>query len=235
MKDLGREMAVVNRQLARSGLAEGGRLVMFISARRGEGVSSVASSAALEAAQHVQRPAWLIDLDVMGNRMFNAFAVGALARKWGGVGKPYSACLRETPFFSIRPTEPGAGINPSSFTAHQVGNTKLMVTQFDSSSLQPGQSLQVRSRPEYWDAVRESTDWTVVDAPALESSSAGLAVAGQMDNCVIVSKADETPPDEVENLRDQLEAHGARVSGVVLNRVRGDALFLDRVRRGLGG
>lgn len=232
MRDVRAQVGELNRQLSRSGLAKGGRLVMFIGPRRGEGVSSIATSAALEAAERVERPAWLVDLDIANNALFNEFAVGSMARTFGGVGKPYSACLRQQPFFAIRPSE-REDMPHDWFTAHRIGDTRLMVTQFDSERLKPGQSLQVRSQPAYWAAVRDATDWTVVDAPAPEVSTAGLAIAGQMDNCVIVARAGETPPDEIDDLRAQLEAHGGKVTGVVLNRMKGDALLFDRLWRGL--
>lgn len=214
-------------------MVDGGRIVMFIAARQEDGTSSLAVSSALEAATRVQRPAWLIDLDVAGNRLFNAFAVGELSQRYGGVGRPYSACLRERPFISIRTEDGPVEVDPRAFTAHQVGDTKLMVTQFDNTSLKPRQSLQVAAEPAYWAAVRRATDWTVVDAPALETSAAGLAVASQMDNCVIVARADETPPEDVAELREQLEDHGARVTGIVMSRVKRDALFFDGIWRGV--
>lgn len=233
MKDLQRLTTDLNRQLSRSGLADGGRVIMFIGAGQGVGASTIAVSSALEAATHVHRPAWLIDLDLASNHLFNAFAVGELSRKYGGVGRPYSACLRERPFVSIRSEGELSEIDPRAFTAHQVGDTKLMVTQFDPAALAPKQTLHIRAEPAYWSAVRQATDWTVVDAPSPEISPAGLAIASQMDNCVIVAAADDTPADQIADLRDQLEEHGGRVSGLVLNRMKSDALFFDSLWKGL--
>lgn len=237
MKDLRHrlERDGITRTLARSGLVEGGRLVMVIAARRNEGASSIAASMALLAAENAQRPAWLVDLDVAGNRQFNEFAIGDMSKVFGGVGRPYSACLRQQPFFDIEPAAPDQPFDPAWFTAHRVGDTRLMVTQFDVGRMRPRQTLRVRSRPAYWDAVRAATDWAVIDAPALEVSTAGLAVAAQMDNCVIVVRADHTPPDEVADLRAQIERHGGKVSGVILNRVGGDALLVDRMMGAVRG
>ncbi len=231
MKDLRQRLGGLNRTLARTGLVEGGRLVMFIAARRGEGVSSIAASSALLAAEKARRPAWLVDLDVAGNHLFNEFAVGPMSKVFGGVGEPYSACLRQQPFFSLQPPS-DTPLDPSAFTAHRVGETHLMVTQFDAERIAPHQTLQIRSRPAYWTAVREATDWAVIDAPALEISAAGLAIAGQVDNCVIVTRADATPPGEVDDLRAQIEHHGGRVAGIVLNRMGKDALAADTLWRG---
>jgi hypothetical protein len=106
-----------------------------------------------------------------------------------------------------------------------------MVTQFDSSRLKPGQGVRIRTQPAYWQAVRAATDWAVVDAPALELAGAGLAIASQMDRTVIVVNADETSPNEVEAVRREIENHGGRVGGVVLNREKPDARFADSLSR----
>jgi hypothetical protein len=52
-----------------------------------------------------------------------------------------------------------------------------------------------------------------------------------MDKTVIVVKADETTPNEVEAVRREIESHGGRVGGVVLNREKPDARFADSLSR----
>ena len=117
------------------------------------------------------------------------------------------------------------------FTAHRVGETRLMVTQFDASRLKTGYGVRIKTQPAYWQAVRAATDWAVVDAPALELAGAGLAIASQMDKIVIVVRADDTTPQDVEATRREIEAHGGRVAGVVLNREKPDGRFADRISR----
>jgi hypothetical protein len=202
---------------------------MFISARSGEGVSSVAAAFALLAAEQARRPVWLIDLDLKRNHLFNTFAVGPFADAFGGVGPPYSASLKTQPFFSVEPELPETGQGLGLFTAHRVGETRLMVTQFDASRLKTGHGIRIQ--PAYWQAVRNATDGAVVDAPALELAGAGLAIASQMDRVVIVVKADDTTPQDVDAARREIEAHGGRVAGVVLNREKPDARFTDRISR----
>ncbi len=229
MKDLRVDLTELHRSLSQTPATEGGRTVMFMGARSGEGTSSVAAAFALLAAEQARKPVWLVDLDLKRNHQFNSFAAGPFAEALGGVGPPYSAALKTEPFFAIEPEpkEPIQGF----FTAHRVGNTRLMVTRFDARRLASGQNIRIRTQPTYWQAVRAITDWAVVDAPALELSSAGLAIASQMDRTVIVVNADDTPPDDAETLRREIEAHGGRVAGVVLNRQKPDARFIDRIRR----
>ena len=229
MKDLRSDLADLHRTLSQTPATEGGRSVMFMSARAGEGVSSVAVSFALMAAKEARKPVWLVDLDLKRNHLFNTFALGPFAEAFGGVGPPYSAALKTQPFFTIEPEDPEANAGLGLFTAHRVGETRLMVTQFDASRVKSGHAIRIRTQPPYWQAVRAQTDWAVVDAPALERAGAGLAIASQMDRVVIVVRADDTTPSEVEAVRREIEAHGGKVGGVVLNREKKDARFIDRM------
>jgi Mrp family chromosome partitioning ATPase len=228
MRDLRSDLGDLYRALAQTPGVEGGRSVMFMSARSGEGVSSVAASFALLAAQHARRAVWLVDVDLKRNHQFNTFAVGPFAQAFGGVGPPYSAALKTQPFFTVEPEDAEANAGLGLFTAHRVGDTRLMVTQFDKSRLKSTQAIRIRTQPDYWQAVRAATDWAVVDAPALELAGAGLAIASQMDRVVIVVRADETTPADVDAVRREIEAHGGKVAGVVLNRRKGDARVADR-------
>ncbi|MDZ4760429.1 MAG: sugar kinase [Alphaproteobacteria bacterium] len=229
MIDLRDDLAGLLTTLSQTPAATGGRTVMFMSAQAGEGVSSVAASFALLAAETARKPVWLIDLDLRRNQAFNAFAVGEFSAKFGGVGPPYSAALKTRPFYTLEPEEDPSGSGVGALTAHRVGETRLMVTQFDASVLKPGQALRIRTQPGYWEAVRAATDWAVIDAPALERAGAGLAIAAMMDSAVIVVKADATPPADVDNLRKRIMAHGGRVAGALLNRRRADAQLTDRL------
>jgi Mrp family chromosome partitioning ATPase len=230
MLDLRSDLASLYRRLSQTP-AEGGRMVMFLSARSGEGVSSIAASFALLAAERARKPVWLVDLDLRRNHAFNMFAVGPFAEKFGGVGPPYSAMLKTQPFFSIEPDDPGAMAGLGLFTAHRVGETRMMVTQFDGARVKTGHAVKIRTQPAYWSAVRAATDWTVVDAPALERASVGLAIASQMDSTVIVVRADATPAREVDEVRRDVEAHGGTIAGAVLNRQKRDAGLSDRLSR----
>jgi len=231
VKDLRADLQELHRELSQTASIEGGRTVMFIAARSGEGTSSVATSFSLLAAEQARKPVWLVDLDLKRNHLFNAFAVGQFAEAFGGVGPPYSAALKTQPFFSVEPEPLEAIQGLGLFTAHRVGETRLMVTQFDATRLAAGQGIRIKTQPAYWQAVRAATDWAVVDAPALELASAGLAVTSQMDKTVIVVNADDTTPNDVETVRREIEAHGGRVAGVVLNREKPDARFVDRIWR----
>jgi Mrp family chromosome partitioning ATPase len=233
MEDVRADLEDLYRALSTAPAQEGGRIVMFMAARPGEGTSSVAASFALMAAEKARRAVWLIDLDLRRNTAFNAFALGEFAERFGGVSPPYSALLGAQPFYAIEggdASESPAG-PVGAFTVHRVGDSRLMVTQFDASRVKPGRGLKIRTAKDYWAAVRGATDWAIVDAPSLERAGAGLAVAAEMDRTVIVVRADDTPPGDVEALREEIESHGGKVAGCVLNQVRSDARFFEKLAR----
>lgn len=229
MRDLRRDLADLYSQLSQTPATDGGRSVMFVSARSGEGVSSIATSFALMAAEHARKPVWLVDLDLKRNHLFNTFAVGSFAEAFGGVGPPYSAALKTQPFFSIEPEDPQATAGLGLFTAHRVGQLRLMVTQFDASRIKSGHAIRIRTQPQYWQAARAATDWTIVDAPALELSAAGLAITSQMDRTVIVINADATTANDVAAVTAEITAHNGAIGGAVINRIKRDAAIIDRL------
>lgn len=231
MRDLRDRLDRLWRAASRLTAASGARCVMFMSAREGEGTSSVAASFALMAARKSQKSAWLIDLDLRRNAMFAAFEAG-FARDAGEPGRAFDASLKTDPPYSLTPKglERGsANAENKLLTVHEIKGTRLLVSRFRNEELKRGQRVQLRTQPGWWKTVRRAADWVIVDAPALSRSPAGLAMASQMDGVVIVLEADSTDAEELIGLRREIEAHGGRVIGVVMNRMGADARFADRL------
>lgn len=204
---------------------------MFVSANEGDGTSSVAASFALLAARKSQKSAWLIDLDLGRNAAFHAFETG-FARGAGKPGRAYDASLRTEPIYSVTaPVKVSPGTKPSTklLSVHEIAKTRLLVSRFRNELVQKGQRVHLKAQPGWWDRVRQAADWVVVDAPAPPRSAAGLSFVNEMDGVFIVVKADETRAEDVAGLCDEIEAHGGRVAGLVLNRMGSDARFADRL------
>ncbi|MEQ8556992.1 MAG: hypothetical protein RIB03_01645 [Henriciella sp.] len=231
MRDLRDQIDGVWRAASRLTSASGGRCVMFISSREGEGTSSIAASFALLAARKSQKSTWLLDLDLRRNAAFSSFEEG-FARGVGKPGRAYDASLRTEPIYSV--SQPGAAgeaakPSPKLLSVHEIEKTRLLVSRFRTELLRKGQQVQLRSRPGWWEKVRQAADWIVVDAPALTRSPAGLAFAAQADGVFIIVEADSTGAEEVASLRDEIISHGGKVAGLVLNRMGSDARFADRL------
>ncbi|MEC7290548.1 MAG: sugar kinase, partial [Pseudomonadota bacterium] len=68
MRDLREDLEPTWRALARGPAPDqGGRVIMFVSALNGEGVTSMAASFAALAARRSEKPVWLLDFDLKRN------------------------------------------------------------------------------------------------------------------------------------------------------------------------
>jgi hypothetical protein len=221
MLDLSAEMAELWTSL---GAAPGGRgrLVEFIAAREGEGVSTVAREFAFYAARQMRRRVWLVDLDLMGQTQ--AAAIARDPRRYGEFGQPASATPDGSMFFSVQPPlrRPDGRPWPDAryISSHAAGGPGFWVTRFRREAMRGRQGVHVLPVQDYWKALRRHADLVVVDAPAIDRSQAGLTVSPFMDDVVLVVAADEGDARAPAELRDDLTAAGARLAGLFVNRVR---------------
>ena len=218
--DLSAEMAALADRLAEPS-PDGGRAIQFVSARTGEGVSTVARAfARAAAARSGGRGVWLVELDVLAQAQFEAFADGA----YGELGEPVRGSPDDSAFFQVVPPVTEAGVRPPPpgdwLEAWPVRGERFWITRFRSERLRPGQSVRLTGGADYWDALKAYADLIVVDAPAAERSRAAAATAPHMDATVLVVGADNDDPAGPALLRDGLEAVGGRCAGMVLNRAR---------------
>ena len=226
MRDLRQDLAGLWRLVSQMGAPKGGRMIMFLSAHTGDGTSSVAASFALIAASRSAKPAWLVDLDVRKNTQYTSFAQGII-KDAGRPGHALDASLGTEQIYTVagHESDPAYG---KLLNAHQIDGLRLLVTRFRGDRLAPGQKVQLRTAPGWWTALRAAADWIIVDAPAIDRTRAGLAFVGQADGVVLVVRADDTSAVDAAALRQDVEAHGGRVIGVVMNRLPDDARLAGR-------
>ncbi|MEM8633890.1 MAG: hypothetical protein AAGF33_02835 [Pseudomonadota bacterium] len=229
MRDLRSDLETLWRAAGRLTLARGGRSVMFMSATSGEGTSSVAASFALMTAGRARRSTWLVDLNLTENKCFDAFDRGFTVDV-GRPGRPFDASLGVPAIYDLRTRNQAMRRSRSRLlVVHQIEGTRLMVTRFRRDRLHTDERIRLSTRPDWWRALRTAADWIIVDAPSLDSSGVGLAMASQMDRVVLVVEADRTRPDDVIALRREIEDHGGQVLGVVMNRMLMDARLANRL------
>lgn len=227
MRDLRGDLGNIWRAASRlSAPVNAGRSLMFIAARNGEGTSSVAASFALLAARKAPKMTWLIDLDFRRNSAFSAFEAG-FADDVGRPGRAFDGSLRQDQIYTVAP--PAGPSDDKLLTVHEIENERLLVTRFRNERLHETQQIQVRTSTDWWRALRKSADWTVVDAPALIRSPAGLAMAAQQDGVILVVEADRTTPQDVAIARREIETHGGRLIGTVMNKFGADARFIENL------
>lgn len=225
MRDVRADIRGLWRFVSRHYPATGaGRSIMFTAARRGEGTSSVAASFALMAAARSERVTWLIDLDFTNNRTFAAFQAG-FADDVGRPGKAYDASLRQAQIYTLRSAK--GEREARLLSVNEITHQRLLVTRFGKAHLIEDEDIRFRASPDWWAAVRKSSDWAIVDAPALEDSTAGLVMAAQQDGVVLVVEADRTTPNQIAMAKREIAASGGHLIGAVINKVGRDIQFLE--------
>ena len=227
MRDLREDMDPIWRMATRLRAAqEGARVLMFVSALNGEGTTSFATSFACIAARRAEKPTWLVDLDLRRNPVIHGLEQG-FARDVGRPGRAYDASLKQAPIYAVSPRLADAR-QDKLLTVHDIDGLPLLVTRFRNERLRPDQRVSLQAAPQWWAKLRQMAGWVIVDAPALERSSAALTMASCVDGIVLVVEADRTNAVDVAGASRDLEAAGGHVIGAVMNRVGADARFADR-------
>ena len=198
------------------------RVIQFVSARPGEGTSTIAREFARVAVGRASKPVWLVDLDLLGPGQ--AASIAHEAGKFGAMGRPAAATPNGSMFFTIQPPmrdRKGRPVPDARYLAAiPVGGRKLWVTSFRKDALRSGQRPHLLPQGEYWKALRPHADLIVVDAPSAKASQAALTVAPFVDFTVLVVAAEEPDTGAPAQLRDGIEQVGGRCAGIVFNRAR---------------
>ena len=234
MVDLTKEMADLMSAL---GKPQGGRgrVLMFVSAFSGEGVSTMAREYARCEAAFARKPVWLVDADLQAQGQMKALAEDAV--RFGPPGKLAIASPDGSVFFRTVPpgrTPEGQPISDDQYlVARPFLDRRLWVTQLRQNRLAAGQRVKVLARPDYWQALRGHAQTVIVDVPALDRTSAALQLAPFMDGVILVVSEDQGDVQGRVDLKADIEQAGGRMIGMVYNRAR--ASTRDVVRRPIGG
>lgn len=204
----------------------GGRAVLIVSARRGEGVTTVARAVAEAASPGA---VYAVDLDLKRNALAKALSETA------ALGPKIDGRLGGVAFYSVR--GPGATVireTAPAFSYHRVGRSNVYAGVFDARLLPRSARVAVSSRPEYWDAVRAGGASLVIDAPALERSDVALRVAPHMDGVVLVVGADAGAAPAAIAAKAALVNAGANVIGLVYAGADAPVVAMERLLRQAG-
>ncbi len=219
MVDLTSEMAALWAAL---GPAPGhrGRVIQIAAANSGEGVSTVAREYARLAAVRARRPVWLIDADLAQQGQLEAVAAEPV--RFGVLGKAAMATPDGSIFFAVTPRimdRTGKPVHPARLmTARPCLGGRLWVTRFAAEHLRSGQRAEAVGDARYWDALRKHADTVVIDAPAADRNDMAITLAPYVDATVLVVAAESGAANEPLMLRDEIEAVGGKIAGVVVNR-----------------
>ena len=219
MVDLTSEMAALWAALGPAP-AHRGRVIQIVAATTGEGVSTVAREYARLAAVRARRPVWLIDADLAQQGQVEHLA--GHPDRFGQMGKAAAATPDGSIFYAVSPRLTGPDARPVHparlLTARPFLGGRLWATRFAGERLRSGQRAGILADARYWDALRRHADTVVIDAPAADRSDAAVVLAPFADATVLVVAAGGSGAAEPLILRDEIEAAGGRIAGVVVNR-----------------
>lgn len=198
-----------------------GRAVMFVSGRRGVGVTMVAAAVATAAGA---RTVYALDLDLKRNALARALANGARLgpRQDGSIGGQTFYSVRGPGGAVLRQTKPA-------FSYHRVGASRVLAGVFDAKELPPRGRVVISSAPQYWDAIRSAGAMAIVDAPSLDRSQIGLRVARNMDGVVLVVGDAPGEAPAAMAAKAALTAAGANVIGLVYAGASAPVMAIERL------
>ena len=220
MVDLSSEMAQLWNSLQAPTIG-GLRVLQIVSARSGEGASAVSRELAHFVARRAGRSVWLVDLDLGGRGQ--CASIADESARYGVLGESVVASPDGSSFLTVQPQDkPKLGaIAPGDryLTAHKVSDARWWTTRFRRDLVQPGQTVHILAKGDYWQALAKHTDLIIVDCPAIDRSRAALTIAPFMDQTVMVVAADQKDTAPPAHLRDAVTQAGGRVAGLFVNRV----------------
>ncbi|MES1201675.1 MAG: hypothetical protein ABUS57_09540 [Pseudomonadota bacterium] len=214
---------VLTAARARPAQPGGGRAIMFIAARRGEGVTTVAHAAAHAASAH--GTVYAVDLDVRRNALARYFA-----EHDPPLGPRIDTTLNGASFYQVL----GADGRPwmmfkSACNFHRVGRSRIYVSAFDAKEAPQSGQVAISSAPNYWNAARAGGATVIVDAPALERSRIGLKAAPHMDGIVLVVAADPGAAPAAMAAKAEIIGAGATLLGIVYTQASAPVMALHRL------
>lgn len=214
MVDLTREMADLMSALGRPQTARG-RVLMFVSAYGGEGVSTVAREYARCEAAFAKKPIWLVDADL--NAQSQMKALTSDPERFGQPGALSLATPDGSAFFTVAPPREETVNDADYIVSRPFLRRHLWVTRFRQQNLARGQRARINPQTTYWQALRQHAQTVIVDVPAADRSGAALQLAPLMDGVVLVVSEGEGDIQARIDLKNDIEQVGGRFLGMVYN------------------
>jgi len=178
---------------------QGGAMIMFSSAHRGEGTTTVCGSFAATLAQHFGKSVLIVD----GDRNH------ALSQRFGSQGDRRDALLRKSP----------EGVLQGATRVGARGSVATVpVISLDGSADDDGPELEIISNIK--DKLATAFDCILIDSPSLEDASWSASVGPMTDGVILVIEAERTRWPVALNAKRGFETSGAKVLGVFLNKRR---------------
>lgn len=178
--------------------AKTGAMIMFSSAHRGEGKTTVCGSFASTLAQNLGKSVLILDAD--NNR--------TLSQRWG-TEKDAVATLEKAPETAL-PASRSAGAHGT------ITVTPIASIAGSASTESPDLSILASIKAK----LTTTFDYVLIDAPSLTDSPWSPAVGAIADGVILVVEAERTRWPVALNSKTEFEGSGAKILGVFLNKRR---------------
>lgn len=196
-----------------------GRIILFTSGHRGNGVSTVAREFARLATVRASRPVWLIDADLGVQKQVDILA--ASPDRFGRAGDIVSGSPDGSCFYAVVPpvwNTKGQPVRPAQLLSAQAFmGRRLFVTRFMAEALVIGQKAVILGQGDYWAALANYADMIILDVPGGTNPDDVLALIPFADDVVLVVAEGEDVEASLA-IKLAIEMAGGKVAGMVLNR-----------------
>lgn len=176
------------------------RMIMFSSAHSGEGKTTVCGNYAATLAQNFGKSVLVLDAD----------REHALTRQWGSHREAIVSTLDRAP--------DAASATEATQTGRRVGvQGVISVVPIASTSADSEELTLIGTIKE---RLAGAFDYILIDGRAVSDLSSSIAIGSMADGVVLVVEAERTRWPVALHAKRELEANGARVMGVFLNKRR---------------
>ncbi len=173
------------------------KVIQFVSAKEGEGTSTIVREFARVAAKKLGKLVFLLDLG----------------------GRTPQKCL----FLHITPECGWEEVATNGADAGKSAGRGEMDVEMCPPDLVSGNGRINFYSPTiagFWEALRERYDLVLIDSAPVSVSPDGIEISRGVDGVVVVVEAEKTRWQVVENLKQKIENRGGNILGIVFNKRR---------------
>jgi len=174
------------------------KVILFLGAKGGEGVSTVVSSLARVAAERLNRKVAILDADTLHPTQHRRFGVSPVVG-WDDV---------------LRGTE------PAEKAFYRTNGNEVWVVPVSSARAGTVQVIDAPGMEVLFGALRERFDLVLIDCAPATVFPDSIALSRKTDGVVLVIEAESTRWPVAETVHQQITNTGGRVIGIVFNKRR---------------
>lgn len=168
------------------------KVILFLSAKEGEGTSTIVREFARIAARKMGKTVFVLDSGHDSHQQCIFLHIIPESDQEGTATGNSSS--RDAMDLEMCPLDMSLGHRPLNFYSSNIAN--------------------------FWDSLRQKYDLVLVDSSSASSSPDGIEISRGVDGVILVVEAEKTRWQVVENLKEKIENSGGNILGMVFNKRR---------------